>query len=144
MGRSSGGAFDGAITSAYGSSGKEEPFGPNVSDRPRRRTMDDPPSYYNSYWNRSYSNNQRSWSTERDQRRGEGTPAKSGFFVVFAFFSFFGTDSSLKKMFIILKILTRFISFPWFDTSLSFVLFMISWNAINYIFFKIIILLIAY
>lgn len=89
MGRSSGGAFDGAITSAYGSSGKEEPFGPNVSDRPRRRTMDDPPSYYNSYWNRSYSNNQRSWSTERDQRRGEGTPAKSGFFVVFAFFSFF-------------------------------------------------------
>jgi len=89
MGRSSGGAFDAGIASAHSSSGRAEPFAQDVSDQPRRRTMDDPPSYYDSYWDRSYPNNQRSWSTEQDQRRREGMQAGYGFFAVLAFFSLF-------------------------------------------------------
>lgn len=102
MGRSSSGAFDARASSAYSSSGRAEPFATDVSDHPRRTTIDDPLSYSNSFRHRSYLNNQRSWSTEQDQwrsssnnrrswstGRGQGTEAGYGFCVVFAFFAFF-------------------------------------------------------
>jgi hypothetical protein len=112
MGRSSSGAFDARASSAYSSSGRAEPFATDVSDHPRRTTIDDPLSYSNSYRHRSYLNNQRSWSTEQDQwrsssnnrrswstGRGQGTEAGYGFCVVFAFFAFFcKLYSSLKNV----------------------------------------------
>ncbi|KAG0555010.1 hypothetical protein KC19_12G136700 [Ceratodon purpureus] len=91
MGRSSGGAFDAGIASAYSLGGRAEPFGADTNDSLRpRASMDEATrqSYYDSYWDRSYASNQRTWSTEQDQRR-RGLQAGYGFFAVFAFFAFF-------------------------------------------------------
>ena len=91
MGRPSDGAFDRGIASAYSLGGRAEPFGAGALDPQRHRgSMDEAArqNYYDSYWDRSYSSNQRTWSTEQDQRR-TGLQAGYGFFAVFAFFAFF-------------------------------------------------------
>ncbi|XP_024362235.1 E3 ubiquitin-protein ligase APD2 isoform X2 [Physcomitrium patens] len=92
MGRSIGGGYDPGAASACGPSSRSELFGADVNDLPRRRgSMDEAgrQSYYESYWDRSYASNQRSWSTEQDHRRREGLQAGYGFFAAFAFLSFF-------------------------------------------------------
>jgi hypothetical protein len=96
MGRSSGGAFDAGIASAYSLSGRAEPFGADINDPLRQRaSMDESSrqSYYDSYWDRSYASNQRTWSTEQDQQR-RGLHAGYGFFAVLSFFAFFRKCSS--------------------------------------------------
>ena len=96
MGRSSGGTFDAGIVSAYSLSGRAEPSGAETNDLlGHRGSMDEAArqSYYDSYWDRSYASNQRSWSTEQDQQR-RGLQAGYGFFAVFAFFAFFRKCSS--------------------------------------------------
>lgn len=68
MGISSGGA---GVTPAESSGGSGEFH--DASSLPRRRgSMDEArrKTYYDSYWNRSYSSNQRAWSTEEEQRSG--------------------------------------------------------------------------
>ena len=90
MGRSSDGTFDTGVTSAYSSSGRTETFGANAFDPRRTSRRDDtytttPSNYYDSYWNRPYSNNQRSWRSTQAEPRNSGY----GFFIVFAFFAFF-------------------------------------------------------
>jgi len=93
MGTSSGGA---RIASAYSLDGSGEHIGANINDMPRRRgSMDETgrQRYYDSYWNRSYSINQRAWNTEGEhqQRRLQ---AGYGFFVVFASVAIFCKCSS--------------------------------------------------
>lgn len=103
MGRSSGGTFDGGVASAYSSTGRSEPFAPDASEEPRRRTMDDPPSYYDSYWGRSYPTNRGSWSSEQEQRR-EGMQAGYGFFAVFAIFAVFCKHPSSRTFCVLAEV----------------------------------------
>lgn len=69
MGPSSGGA---GMTSPFSPGGLGESSGAKIIDLPRRRrSMDEGgrQRYYDSYWNRSYSSNQRTWSIEEDHQR---------------------------------------------------------------------------
>lgn len=80
MGMPSGGA---GVSSAESSGGSGEFY--DASSLPRRRgSMDEArrKTYYDSYWNRSYSSNQRAWSTEENQR--SGLQAGYGICAVFA------------------------------------------------------------
>ena len=88
---SSGGA---GTTSALRSAGLGESLGMHINDLPRRRrSMDEDrrERYYDSYWNRSYSSNQRTWSTEEEEEEDQQRSLQAGYgcFAVFSALAIF-------------------------------------------------------
>jgi len=104
MGPSSGGA---GITSPFSSGGLRESVGTYTNDLPRRRgSMDEGgrKRYYDSYWNRSYSSNQRTWSTEEDHQQ-RSLRAGYGCFAVFSSLAIFSKCSCASGLNWILSLL---------------------------------------